>query len=133
MHRPFSLAIRSELQSLIFIHSIQLSNVDLGTFLRVSEVRSNFRTAVTIPEKFWPKFRDILGEIIGEYQDNKKVGEEKRAVAGGGGATAATTEVAAGAAAGVVGGAESDVSSVVGAAERGLSDVSDQDDDEDDT
>ena len=105
-------------------------NNQRGTFLRVSEVRSNFRTAITIPEKFWPKFRDILGEIIGEYQDNKKVGEEKRG--GGGGATGGGGGGGVGGAAGG-GEAESEVSSVVGAAERGLSDVSDQDEDDEET
>lgn len=33
-----------------------------GTFLRISEVRSTYRTAITIPESHWDKFRDILSE-----------------------------------------------------------------------
>merc|ERR1712228_72762 len=53
-------------------------NNERGTFLRVSEVRTNFRTAITIPEKFWPKFRDTVGDIIGEYQDNKKGSKEEK-------------------------------------------------------
>ncbi|KAK2153197.1 hypothetical protein LSH36_304g01008 [Paralvinella palmiformis] len=35
-----------------------------GVFMRVSEVRSNFRTAITIPERSWAKFRDILTEFV---------------------------------------------------------------------
>ena len=94
--------------------------------MRVSEVRSNFRTAITIPEKFWPKFRDILGEIIEEYQDNKKVGDEKRGSSSGGGG-------GGGSGGGAIREEESESSSVVGAAERGLSDVSDGGEDDEDT
>merc|ERR1719234_2008306 len=53
-------------------------NNERGTFLRVSEVRTNFRTAITIPEKFWPKFRDTVDDIIGEYQDNKKGSKDEK-------------------------------------------------------
>jgi len=28
--------------------------------MRISEVKSNFRTAITVPEKCWTRFRDIL-------------------------------------------------------------------------
>jgi len=31
-----------------------------GVFMRISEVRSHFRTAITIPERSWAKFRDIM-------------------------------------------------------------------------
>ncbi|EAT38778.1 AAEL009370-PA [Aedes aegypti] len=31
-----------------------------GIYMRVSEVKSNFRTAITVPEKCWSRFRDIL-------------------------------------------------------------------------
>lgn len=31
-----------------------------GIYMRISEVKSNFRTAITVPEKCWPRFRDIL-------------------------------------------------------------------------
>lgn len=53
-------------------------NNERGTFLRVSEVRTNFRTAITIPEKFWPKFRDTVNDIIGEYQDSKKPKDDSK-------------------------------------------------------
>ncbi|PAA51195.1 hypothetical protein BOX15_Mlig023747g1 [Macrostomum lignano] len=53
----------------------------LGTFLRMSEVRQNFRTAVTLPEKSWQQLRDILTEYIDQ-------------VAGNGGGTATVDAVA---------------------------------------
>uniref|UniRef100_A0A1I8IVC8 PC4 domain-containing protein n=1 Tax=Macrostomum lignano TaxID=282301 RepID=A0A1I8IVC8_9PLAT len=52
-----------------------------GTFLRMSEVRQNFRTAVTLPEKSWQQLRDILTEYIDQ-------------VAGNGGGTATVDAVA---------------------------------------
>lgn len=35
-----------------------------GIFLRISEVRPNLRTSITIPEKIWSNFRDNLNEFI---------------------------------------------------------------------
>ncbi|KAI8781393.1 transcriptional activator protein Pur-beta isoform X6 [Biomphalaria glabrata] len=37
-----------------------------GVYLRVSEVsvRNNFRTAITIPERSWGRFRDIISEFV---------------------------------------------------------------------
>jgi len=29
------------------------------------QVRPNYRTAITIPERFWGRFRDILSDFIG--------------------------------------------------------------------
>ncbi|CAF1956017.1 unnamed protein product [Rotaria magnacalcarata] len=37
---------------------------DRGIFLRIVEVRPNFRTAITIPEKVWCQFRDNINEFI---------------------------------------------------------------------
>ncbi|XP_050678424.1 transcriptional activator protein Pur-alpha isoform X2 [Leptidea sinapis] len=33
-----------------------------GVYLKVSEVKSNFRTAITVPEKCWIRFRDIMAD-----------------------------------------------------------------------
>ncbi|CAK1595640.1 unnamed protein product [Parnassius mnemosyne] len=33
-----------------------------GIYMKISEVKSNFRTAVTVPEKCWTRFRDILAD-----------------------------------------------------------------------
>lgn len=30
--------------------------------MRISEVKTNFRTAITLPEKSWARFRDILSD-----------------------------------------------------------------------
>ncbi|PAA67860.1 hypothetical protein BOX15_Mlig033710g2 [Macrostomum lignano] len=43
-----------------------------GMFLRLSEVRANFRTAVTVPEKSWASVRDILDEYIGKMAEENK-------------------------------------------------------------
>jgi hypothetical protein len=34
-----------------------------GTFMRISEVRSNFRAAITIPERSWARFRDVVADF----------------------------------------------------------------------
>ena len=33
-----------------------------GIYMRISEVKSNFRTSITVPEKCWTRFRDILSD-----------------------------------------------------------------------
>lgn len=33
-----------------------------GVYMRISEVKTNFRTAITVPEKSWPRFRDIMAD-----------------------------------------------------------------------
>ncbi|CAH0764684.1 unnamed protein product [Diatraea saccharalis] len=33
-----------------------------GIYMKISEVKSNFRTAITVPEKCWTRFRDILAD-----------------------------------------------------------------------
>lgn len=33
-----------------------------GVYMRISEVKTNFRTAITLPEKCWSRFRDILSD-----------------------------------------------------------------------
>ncbi|CAG4981014.1 unnamed protein product [Colias eurytheme] len=33
-----------------------------GIYMKVSEVKSNFRTAITVPEKCWSRFRDIMAD-----------------------------------------------------------------------
>lgn len=47
-----------------------------GVFLRISELRANYRTAVTIPEHHWSRFRDILNELASKPEGNK-LAEEK--------------------------------------------------------
>ncbi|XP_063229840.1 transcriptional activator protein Pur-beta isoform X2 [Bacillus rossius redtenbacheri] len=49
-----------------------------GIYMRISEVKTNFRTAITVPEKSWARFRDIFAD----YCEKMKEGGEK--VTGGG-------------------------------------------------
>lgn len=35
-----------------------------GVYMRISEVRANFRTAITIPERSWGRFRDTMTEFM---------------------------------------------------------------------
>uniref|UniRef100_A0A2P2HX53 Transcriptional activator protein Pur-beta-like n=1 Tax=Hirondellea gigas TaxID=1518452 RepID=A0A2P2HX53_9CRUS len=44
-----------------------------GIYMRISEVKTNFRTAITIPEKSWSRFRDIFSD----YVDKMKEGSDK--------------------------------------------------------
>jgi len=40
-----------------------------GIYMRVSEVKTNFRTAITIPEKSWVKFRDIFDDYVDKMKE----------------------------------------------------------------
>lgn len=33
------------------------------------QVRSNFRTAITVPERAWTRLRDIIGEYLDKVED----------------------------------------------------------------
>jgi len=45
-----------------------------GVFMRVSEVKTNFRNAITIPEKSWSRFRDIFAEYVDKMKEDGKSG-----------------------------------------------------------
>lgn len=49
--------------------------------MRISEVKANFRTAITIPEKSWSRFRDILAD----YCDKIKQPSSSSSIGGSGG------------------------------------------------
>ncbi|XP_023223191.1 transcriptional activator protein Pur-beta-like [Centruroides sculpturatus] len=40
-----------------------------GIYMRISEVKSNFRTAITIPEKSWSRFRDIFADYVDKMKE----------------------------------------------------------------
>ncbi|CAF0777461.1 unnamed protein product [Didymodactylos carnosus] len=42
-----------------------------GVFLRISEVKPGFRTAVTIPEKAWGRFRDNISDFISSMESER--------------------------------------------------------------
>ncbi|XP_067134398.1 transcriptional regulator protein Pur-beta-like isoform X1 [Centruroides vittatus] len=50
-----------------------------GIYMRISEVKSNFRTAVTIPEKSWSRFRDIFADYVDKMKEltEKSIDGEK--------------------------------------------------------
>jgi len=42
---------------------------NLGVYMRVSEVKSNFRSSITIPEKSWARFRDVFSEYVDKMNE----------------------------------------------------------------
>lgn len=40
-----------------------------GVYMRISEVKSNFRAAITIPEKSWSRFRDYFSEYCEKMKE----------------------------------------------------------------
>lgn len=40
-----------------------------GIYMRISEVKTNFRTAITVPEKSWGRFRDIFADYCEKMKD----------------------------------------------------------------
>ncbi|XP_063886813.1 transcriptional activator protein Pur-beta-like isoform X1 [Scylla paramamosain] len=45
-----------------------------GIYMRISEVKTNFRTAITIPEKSWSRFRDIFADYVDKMKDGGEKG-----------------------------------------------------------
>lgn len=52
-----------------------------GIYMRISEVKSNFRTSITVSEKYWSRFRDIFQD----YCDKMNAAVAQAATANGGG------------------------------------------------
>ncbi|XP_008545816.1 transcriptional activator protein Pur-beta-B isoform X2 [Microplitis demolitor] len=40
-----------------------------GIYMRISEVKTNFRTAITVPEKSWSRFRDIFADYCEKMKE----------------------------------------------------------------
>lgn len=40
-----------------------------GIYMRISEVKTNFRTAITVPEKSWARFRDIFADYCEKMKE----------------------------------------------------------------
>ncbi|RWS26979.1 pur-alpha-like protein [Leptotrombidium deliense] len=55
---------------------------NLGIYMRISEVKSNFRSSITIPEKSWSRFRDVFNDYVEKMNE---VTGEKTSGAGSGG------------------------------------------------
>lgn len=48
-----------------------------GVYMRISEVRANFRTAITIPERSWGRFRDTINEFMDKMSLRETAGEDQ--------------------------------------------------------
>lgn len=62
-----------------------------GVYMRISEVKTNFRTAITVPEKSWPRFRDILADYCDKIKQQPATalpGQTGQSNVGGGGGLA---------------------------------------------
>ncbi|XP_031630893.1 transcriptional activator protein Pur-beta isoform X2 [Contarinia nasturtii] len=44
-----------------------------GIYMRISEVKSNFRTAITVPENCWSRFRDILSDYCDKMKKSSDI------------------------------------------------------------
>ncbi|XP_078047556.1 purine-rich binding protein-alpha isoform X2 [Augochlora pura] len=55
-----------------------------GIYMRISEVKTHFRTAITVPEKSWANFRDIFADYC-ERMRERGVGNNVGMNSGGGG------------------------------------------------
>ncbi|CAF0728345.1 unnamed protein product [Didymodactylos carnosus] len=67
---------------------------DRGVFLRISEVKPGFRTAVTIPEKVWTRFRDNIGDFISSMESERSLagGQTASSLGGNSGQEQTTTQ-----------------------------------------
>ncbi|XP_019632215.1 transcriptional regulator protein Pur-beta-like isoform X3 [Branchiostoma lanceolatum] len=48
-----------------------------GVYMRISEVKSTFRTSITIPEKSWVRFRDIFGDYVEKMKETQQRKEQQ--------------------------------------------------------
>nr|XP_034187962.1 transcriptional activator protein Pur-beta isoform X5 [Osmia lignaria] len=55
-----------------------------GIYMRISEVKTHFRTAITVPEKSWARFRDIFADYC-ERMRERGAGSNVGMNSGGGG------------------------------------------------
>jgi len=49
-----------------------------GIYMRISEVKTNFRTAITIPEKSWSRFRDIFDDYVDKMKEAVEAEEAEK-------------------------------------------------------
>lgn len=64
---PESRSIRVENKTFFF----DVGQNNRGVYLKISEVKQNFRSSITIPERSWPKLRDIVSELITEVRSSE--------------------------------------------------------------
>jgi len=51
-----------------------------GVYMRISEVKTNFRTAITIPERSWSRFRDIFSDYCEKMKEDSKTQSSSQSV-----------------------------------------------------
>lgn len=61
-----------------------------GIYMRISEVKTNYRTAVTIPEKSWSRFRDIFSDYVEKMKEGGGSGGSSSGEVGGGASVTST-------------------------------------------
>ncbi|XP_025156553.1 transcriptional activator protein Pur-beta isoform X3 [Harpegnathos saltator] len=54
-----------------------------GIYMRISEVKTNFRTAITVPEKSWARFRDIFADYCEKMKEGGAGGISSSTAGGG--------------------------------------------------
>lgn len=66
-----------------------------GVYMRISEVKANFRSSVTVPERSWARFRDIFAEYVDKMADTETAPADTPAVDGDQAQPSAAAEAAA--------------------------------------
>ncbi|XP_055343411.1 transcriptional activator protein Pur-beta-like [Paramacrobiotus metropolitanus] len=75
---PESRSIRVENKTFFF----DIGQNTRGVFMKISEVKQNFRSSITIPERSWGRLRDTISDYMREVRES---GEELRSGIGFGG------------------------------------------------
>ncbi|GAV08029.1 hypothetical protein RvY_17787 [Ramazzottius varieornatus] len=63
---PESRSIRVENKTFFF----DIGQNDRGVFMKISEVKQNFRSSITIPDRSWGKFRDTIDDYMRGIRSN---------------------------------------------------------------
>ena len=69
-----------------------LSSVNLTLICSYLQVKTNFRNAITIPEKSWSRFRDIFSEYVDKMKEAEKSGGTTGGGGGGSGGQSSTSQ-----------------------------------------
>jgi len=80
---------------------------NLGIYMRISEVKSNFRSSITIPEKSWARFRDVFTDYVEKMSEATDKPSSGATTSGSqSGDTSATTGSSSGGGGGAAGGSK---------------------------
>ena len=56
------------------MHMYYVGFICNAIFFLLFQVKTNFRTAITIPEKSWSRFRDIFADYVDKMKDGGEKG-----------------------------------------------------------